>query len=105
MCSVAAAPPQPLPPPPSLASTVVVSLPAWLALALTFFMAAFAALCLVVVRQLLPALLAVERSANSVKVACSGVVDACDEVEKLAVLMATDLKCVHACFNRACCCP
>ena len=95
IASVAAAPPPRPPPPPSLSSTIVVSLPAWLALALTFFMATFAGLCVMVVSALLPTLREVAQSARSVKVACDGVVDACDEVEKLAVLMAADIKCTR----------
>ena len=95
VCTVAAAPPAPPQPPPSLGSTIVVSLPAWLALALTAFMATFAGLCVLVIQTMLPALRDVSASAKSVQVACSGVVDACDEVEKLAVLLATDLKCVR----------
>ena len=94
IASVATAAPLPPPPPPSLSSTIVVSLPAWLALACTFFLATFAGLCVVVVAQLLPTLREVAQSARSVKVACNGVVDACDEVEKLAVLMAQDIRCV-----------
>ena len=94
IASGAAAAPLPPPPPPSLTSTIVVSLPAWLALGCTFFLATFAGLCVVVVAQLLPTLREVAQSARSVKVACSGVVDACDEVEKLAVLMAQDIRCV-----------
>lgn len=42
----------------------------------------------------MPTLREVAQSARSVKVACEGVVDACDEVEKLAVLMQQDIKCV-----------
>lgn len=95
MCTVAAAPPAPPQPPPSLGTTLVVSLPAWLALALTAFMATFAGLCVLVIQTMLPALRDVSASAKSVQVACSGVVDACDEVEKLAVLLATDIKCVR----------
>ena len=100
VCTVAAAQPLPAPPPPSLTSTIVISLPAWLALGVTFFMAAFAGLCVVVVRELLPALRNVSTSAKSVQVACDGVVDACDEVEKLAVLMAADIKCAGAASAR-----
>jgi hypothetical protein len=95
VCTVAAVPPAPPQPPPSLGSTIVVSLPAWLALALTAFMATFAGLCVLVIKAMLPALRDVSASAKSVQVACSGVVDACDEVEKLAVLLATDIKCVR----------
>ena len=64
-------------------------------------MAAFAGLCVLVIREMLPALREVKLSAQSVKLACTGVVDACDEVEKLAVLMAADIKC--ACFVASAC--